>query len=108
MLATIPGTSVNGGTAPRLPSTTNIRFSGADADALMLLMPGISVSSGSACTAASQAPSHVLLAMGMDYGAAEECIRFSLGRPTTEEDVAAVIPELASAVRGARAERSPR
>lgn len=108
VLATIPGTSVNGGTAPRLPSTTNIRFSGADADALMLMMPGISVSSGSACTAASQAPSHVLLAMGLGYGAAQECIRFSLGRPTTEEDVAAVIPVLASAVREARVEGLPR
>lgn len=108
LLETIPGTSVNGADAPRLPSTTNIRFAGADADLVMLLMPEVSVSSGSACTAASPAPSHVMLAMGLDYAAAQECIRFSLGRPTTPEDVAAVIPILASAVQQARVEGSSR
>lgn len=108
VLAAITGMSVNGASAPRLPSTANIRFSGADADVVMLLMPGVSVSSGSACTAASPAPSHVMLAMGLDYGAAQECIRFSLGRLTAEEDVADVIPVLASAVQQARVEGSPR
>lgn len=108
LVETIRGTSVNGANAPRLPSTTNIRFAGADADLVMLLMPEVSVSSGSACTAASPAPSHVMLAMGLDYAAAQECIRFSLGRPTSPEDVAAVIPILTSAVQQARAEGSPR
>lgn len=108
VLGAIPGTAVNGAGAPRLPSTANIRFAGAEADVVMLLMPGVSVSSGSACTAASPAPSHVLLAMGLDYAAAQECVRFSLGRPTTEADVAALIPILASAVQQARAGGSPR
>ncbi len=108
LLKTIPGTFLNGARAPRLPSTTNVRFAGADADLVMMLMPAVSVSSGSACTSASPAPSHVALAMGLDYAAAQECIRFSLGRPTTPSEVAAVISLLAPAVERARAEGSPR
>jgi cysteine desulfurase len=108
VLGTIPGATINGADAPRLPSTTNVRFSGAEADVVMLLMPGVSVSSGSACTAASPAPSHVMLAMGLDYAAAQECIRFSLGRPTTPEEIAAVVSLLGPAVQQARAEGLPR
>ncbi len=82
-----PGTIVNGIRAPRLPGTTNIRFPGIDGDALMLAMPELAVSSGSACTSASLAPSHVLIAMGLSHEEADQCIRFSLGRFTTEAEI---------------------
>ena len=51
-------------------------------------LEGIAVSNGSACTAASIDPSHVLLAMGLNETEAFSCLRFSLGRFNTEADVA--------------------
>jgi cysteine desulfurase len=68
-------------------------------------MPDIAVSAGSACTAASAAPSHVLGAMGLDDAAIGGSIRFSLGRFTTHDDIAyaaarvAVVVELTRRMR---------
>jgi cysteine desulfurase len=103
-LLDLPGTSVNGGSAPRVPGTTNIRFDGADGDAIMLAMPWVAVSTGSACSSATIAPSHVLRAMGLDHTAADECLRFSLGRFTTQaevDDAVAATIEAVSRVRAA-------
>ncbi len=76
-----------GGTADRLPNTLNVRFPGADAEAVLANAPRLAISTGSACTSSVPMPSHVLLAMGLANAAAEECIRISVGRPTTEADV---------------------
>lgn len=75
---------VNGEKAVRLTNTLNLRFAGADAEAVMTSMPDIFVSSGSACQSASPSPSHVLSAMGLSDIEASESLRVSLGRPTTE------------------------
>ena len=85
-LLAIPGTRVNGNRQHRLCNTTNIRFEGCDSDALIMGLEGIAVSNGSACTAASVDPSHVLLAMGLDETEAFSCLRFSLGRFNSEGD----------------------
>ena len=87
ILATIPGATVNGSTSQRLPNIANMRFPGVDADSLVLALEDVAVSSGSACTAASPSPSHVLLAMGLSYEAADESVRFSIGRFTTHHEV---------------------
>lgn len=87
LLDAVSGSSVNGYVVGRLPNITNLRFPGVDSDSLMLAMSDVAVSSGSACTAATPAPSHVLVAMGIGYDAAGESIRFSLGRLTTTEEV---------------------
>lgn len=87
LLSTVQGTSVNGHPDNRLPNISNVRFPGIDADSLMLGMPDVAVSSGSACTSASPTPSHVLRAMGIGYEAAGECLRFSLGRFTTRGEI---------------------
>lgn len=86
-LLTIPGTSVNGNRQYRLYSTTNILFEGCDSDAMIMGLEGIAVSNGSACTAASVDPSHVLVAMGMNETAAFSCLRFSLGRFSENSDL---------------------
>jgi len=86
-LLTIPGTRVNGNREHRLYNTTNILFQGCDSDAMIMGLEGIAVSNGSACTAASMDPSHVLLAMGLDETDAFSCLRFSLGRFTKPEDL---------------------
>ncbi len=84
--------------AARLPGTINIRAVGADAEAVMANAPALAISSGSACTALVPAPSHVLRAMGLADEAALECLRISVGRPTTEQDVGMAAQLLSSAI----------
>jgi cysteine desulfurase len=78
---------LNGAGAERLSNTLNVRFVGADAEAVMASMPNVCVSSGSACQSAAPSPSHVLLAMGLSGAEAEESVRISLGRPTTTVEI---------------------
>lgn len=96
--ASIPDLKVVGRTAPRLTNTVNVHLPGADAEAVMANAPHVAVSSGSACTSMVPAPSHVLRAMGMDPAAASECLRVSVGRPTTIEDIDMAAEDLAEAV----------
>ena len=84
--------------SPRLPNTVNLRIEGADAEGVMANAPGVAVSSGSACTALMPEPSHVLLAMGYSDTAARECLRFSLGRSTTERDIRGAATQIGAAV----------
>ena len=87
----------------RLVNTVNLHFAGADAEAVMAAMPHVEVSSGSACQSAQPLPSHVLLAMGRPRHEAEECIRFSLGRPTTSDEIDAAVEAAVLAVDRVRA-----
>jgi cysteine desulfurase len=66
-------------------------------------LAGIAVSTGSACTAGSVEPSHVLLALGRDVAAAKSAIRFSLGRDTSEQDIERVLDVLPKVVERVRA-----
>lgn len=75
------------GASSRLPNTLNVRFIGADAEAVMANAPELAVATGSACNSANPEPSHVLMAMGLQREAAEECIRFSVGRFTTASEI---------------------
>ncbi|GAB2528040.1 cysteine desulfurase family protein [Spirosoma aerophilum] len=102
-LLTIPGTRVNGNREHRLHNTTNIYFENCDSDALIMGLEGIAVSNGSACTAASIDPSHVLLAMGLTETEAFSCLRFSLGRFNTEADVTATVTAIKGVVEELRA-----
>jgi cysteine desulfurase len=81
------GASVNGSTESRLHTTTNISFGGISSDRLIMALQDIAVSSGSACSAVTTQPSHVLKAMGLTDDEALGAIRFSLGRFTTEQDI---------------------
>ena len=88
----------------RLPGNAHFTFAGCEGDALLMLLDaqGVQVSTGSACTAGIPQPSHVLLSMGLDAGAASGALRFSLGRSSTEADVDAVLAALPDAVARAR------
>lgn len=97
-LMEIPGVIRNGHPVQRLPNTSNLSFSGVNADALLNAMSGIAVSTGSACTSALMQPSHVLQAMGVLDDDAFASIRFSLGRFTTEAEVDAAVAEVRGAV----------
>jgi cysteine desulfurase len=108
LLATCPGSMVNGDTQNRLPNTANISFEYIEGEAILLMLNrfGICASSGSACTSGSLEPSHVLRAMGVPFTAAHGSIRFSLSRYTTEDQVDFVIEKTAPIVNRLR-ELSP-
>ncbi len=99
----IPGVHDNGDVTRRLPNTANLRFEGADAEAVVTNLDPVAVSTGSACSSGSIEPSKVLLAMGLSREAAFEAVRFSLGRFTTGEDVDTAIERTVTAVEYIRA-----
>lgn len=86
-IADLPGIRRNGSAQAMSPSHLNVCFSGVDGETLLLSLRELAVSSGSACTSASMAPSYVLKAMGLSDEDAYSSIRISLGRFTTAADV---------------------
>ena len=104
ILETVPNAYVNGGGADRSPHVLNMCFKAADGESLILAldMEGIAVSSGSACSAGSLDPSHVLLAMGQSREAAQSALRFSFGRANSADDVNRVLSILPGIVQRAR------
>ncbi|MGH9432468.1 MAG: cysteine desulfurase family protein [Terriglobia bacterium] len=85
ILNSIPNTELNGHKTQRLANTTNITFHGIESEALLILLDkeGICASSGSACLADSDEPSHVIKAMKPEANQSRSMIRFSLGLETT-------------------------
>ncbi len=93
---TWPGAKLNGSLKERLPNNINIYLPGKSAEEIIvsLDLQGIAVSSGSACTARTPEPSKVLTAMGMNKERATNSLRITLGRPTAEADIAALLAAL--------------
>jgi len=89
---------LNGDMVRRVPHNLNVSFGHVDGESLMAGMKGIAVSSGSACTSASQEPSYVMKALGRSDELAYSSIRFSIGRNTTEQDVDIAIAEVVRTV----------
>lgn len=91
---------LNGHPQLRLPHILNMSFAGVEGESLLLAldMKGIAVSTGSACTAGSTDPSHVLLAMGLGRDLAQGSLRFSLGRDNDADDIAYVLDALVEIV----------
>jgi cysteine desulfurase len=89
LLETVSGVEVSGDVERRLPNTSNIAIEGVDSEAMLLLLDqkGICCSAGSACTAGSLEPSHVLRAMGHSTERARGSLRFSFSRFNTEAEV---------------------
>jgi cysteine desulfurase len=100
----LAGAPADGVDAARLPGIAHFCFPGCEGDSLLLLLDarGIECSTGSACSAGIVQPSHVLLAMGADPELARGSLRFSLGRTSTEQDVAALLDALPAVVSRAR------
>ncbi|EIM18046.1 MULTISPECIES: cysteine desulfurase family protein [Pseudomonas] len=85
-LADLPGLRLNGSPAQRIPHTLSLTFGEGEFNPAAL-SASIAFSATSACNSASNAPSHVLLALGLDARTAGRTIRLSLGRFTTEQDI---------------------
>ena len=102
-LRPLGGVVVNGRMEARLAGNLNVSFEGVDGEALvMTLRDRIAVSTGSACTSASLEPSHVLAAIGMDERQARGAVRFSLGPPTSEDEVRRAVEMVGEAVTALR------
>ena len=89
---------VNGSEEHRLPGNLNVTFHGVDGESLMMGLKDVALSSGSACTSAAIAPSHVLRALGLSEEACHCSLRFGLGRFTTEEEIDFVADRLLDVV----------
>lgn len=103
-LEQIPGASFNGSREHCLPGTVNYSFQGVNGEALLSLLAnaGICCSSGSACSAGSLEPSHVLLALGLSSEMAQSALRFSLCAYNTMDEVQTIINKVADAVKHLR------
>lgn len=103
-LSTIDGVHLNGPPlADRAPNNLNISFERVEAEALLMALRDLCLSTGSACTSATLEPSHVLRAIGVSDALAHASIRFGLGRFTTEEQVDYAVERLATEVERLRA-----
>ena len=96
ILASVPGTAVNGSREPRVPNTTNISFDAVEAESLLIALDleGVAVSTGSACSSGTLEPSHVLRAMGLPSPRTQNSIRMSLGAGNTDAEVDFVVSKL--------------
>ncbi|MBL9013594.1 MAG: cysteine desulfurase [Myxococcales bacterium] len=111
LLAQHPGATIHGASSPRIGGTINAGFDGAtgEAVAIALDLHGVSVSTGAACTSGSTQPSPVLLALGLTREQALRAVRFSLGRPTTVEQIDVVLgllPGILERARGSTVRRA--
>lgn len=96
----IDGAGFNGSREYCLPGTVNYSFQGVNGEALLSLLSneGICCSSGSACSAGSLEPSHVLLALGLSHETAQSALRFSLCEYNTMDEVQTIITKVTEAV----------
>lgn len=97
-ISQLDNVKLNGDMQHRLPGNLNVSFGGVDGESLMMALNDIAVSSGSACTSASLEPSYVLAALGLSAEMAHAGIRFSVGRFTTEDDIAYTVEKVTDVV----------
>jgi cysteine desulfurase len=109
ILRSVPQSILIGDRNNRLPNTLNIAFHEVEADSILLLLDRalIAASSGSACSAGSMEPSHVLRAMKVPFSHLRGSVRFSLSRDNSDRDVDRVLDVLPSAVRELQAQSVP-
>src|SRR6185312_11272982 len=102
----VDGVRLNGPSGEcRLPHNLHVSFDDIEGEALLMALGDLAVSTGSACSSGSQAPSHVLQAIGAVGDRAGASIRFGLGRPTTDRDIDFAIERVTTVVRALRATR---
>ena len=89
LLNSLASVRVNGDRSRRVPNTTNLAFTAAGGEALVIALDlqGVACSTGAACSSGAVEPSHVLLAIGLSPDEARSSLRFSLGRTTTAAEI---------------------
>lgn len=102
-LSQLPGIHLNGHPTQRLAGNLNISVEKVDGSALLLgLQPVMAISSGSACSSATTAPSHVLIALGHSEQLAYASVRFGIGRFNTQDEIDSVAEHFISTVQSLR------
>ena len=93
LIESVSDSWINGAQAPRTPNTSNIGFDYVEGEAMLIALDlkGFAVSSGAACSSGAVEPSHVLTSIGLSRKQARSCLRFSLGKQNTEEDIDALL-----------------
>jgi cysteine desulfurase len=106
-LSQLDGIHLNGHPSQRLPGNLNISVEGVDGAALLLgLQPVMAVSSGSACSSATTAPSHVLTALGDSEQLAYASVRFGIGRFNTAAEIVMVAQHTSATITSLRRQAS--
>jgi cysteine desulfurase len=100
---TLDGLELNGDLNHQVGNCVNISFKDVDNETLLVSIPEIAASGGSACNSASHEPSHVLLAMGIHRKRAGQAIRFSIGRFTTLAEIEVAAQKIITQVQRLRA-----
>ena len=100
--ANLDGVHVNGSLIHRLPHNLHVSFDAVDGEGLLMALGDLAVSTGSACSSGSHAPSHVLEAIGAVGASAGAVVRFGLGRGTTEPHIQFAIDRLTAVVSSLR------
>jgi cysteine desulfurase len=103
MAARIPGLILNGSLDKRLAGNLSLSFPGVRALELIEACPALAISTGSACTSAEIAPSHVLTAMGLTQVQAAATLRIGVGRFTSPADIDTAVNMLSGAYATLRA-----
>lgn len=100
VLAKIPNAKLTGHPTNRLPNIASFTLEGVSGEAVLLELErrGVIVSSGSACAAGGDEPSHVLLAIGISPEVAQTAVRFSFSHETTETELSQAATALAESV----------
>jgi cysteine desulfurase len=109
LFQSVKGCYINGMGQPRISNTTNMGFDGIDGDTLagILNANDICVSTGSACSANTLTPSHVVMAMTGSYERAGEAVRFSLSHLNTDVEIARTIALVEQSVASLRSTQAP-
>ncbi|MEQ1507926.1 MAG: cysteine desulfurase family protein [Myxococcota bacterium] len=103
LVAGVDGIRWNGHPTERSPNNLNLAIDGVEATALLMAVRSVvALSTGSACSSETLAPSHVLRALGLPDDAAHRSIRIGVGRFTTEAEIDAVAAALIAGIRGLR------
>ena len=98
LVGELSGLHLNGSFDQRVPGNLNISVEGVDAETLIAVLPDLALSSGSACTSASEESSHVLKAIGLSNELADASLRIGLGRFNTDEEVRFAADRLIEAI----------
>jgi cysteine desulfurase len=99
----LEGVACNGPRERRLPGNLNVSFADVSAEQLLVALPDVALSTGSACASGSGEPSHVLEAIGLSEEVARSSLRFGIGRSNDAEEIEWVAKRLVEAVTALRA-----
>ncbi|MFA6322306.1 MAG: aminotransferase class V-fold PLP-dependent enzyme [Candidatus Buchananbacteria bacterium] len=96
ILAAIPNSQLNGDLINRVPANAHFSFYGVEGESMLILLDqaGMAVSTGSACSSGSLAPSHVLMALGLEPLLAHGSLRITLGKDNTEKEIDILVKTL--------------